>query len=439
MSSTRTAGRSRTAALVARSGLGAHHDFRQLWVGDTLSQVGTQVSLLALPVLAVRELGAGELQMGLLVASETVAFLVVGLPAGAWVDRWRTRRVLITADVVRAVALSTLPAAWLLDLLTLVQLYLVALVVGTATLFFDVGYQSYLPRLVPSSRLGEGNAKLQASQSVAQVAGPGLGGALVRAVGAPLTVLLDAASYLVSAAFLSRIRTPDVRPSRTLRRPLAAEIAEGVRFVVGSPLLVRITACTAIGNLFGNVAAAMVILYALRDLGLDEAAVGLAFSAGSLGGLLGAVTATRVTRWTGEGRAIPLSAVGFAAAGFLLPLAGTRLPPMVALIAWSLVGSFFVVVYNVTQVTFRQRLCPVPLLGRMNASIRFVVFGTMPLGAMTGGVLAEAFGIRAALWVAAVGGATAAVPVLLSPLVRMRDLPAALDAHLGTHQAPVDG
>jgi MFS family permease len=423
-------------ALAGRGGLARHHDFRQLWIGDTVSQLGTQVSLLALPVLAVRELGATELQMGLLAASETLAFLVIGLPAGAWVDRWRRKRVLVNADLVRALALATLPAAWLFDLLTLAQLYLVALVVGASTVFFDVGYQSYLPSLVPPSRIAEGNAKLQASQSVAMVAGPAVAGTLIRLVGAPLAVLLDAASYLLSALFVGRIRTVDVLPAAADRRPLRTEIAEGVRFVVHQPLLVRITSCTAISNLFSSMTGAMLVLFALRDLGLTEATVGLAFSAGSVGGLLGAVSTTAVTRWVGEGRAIPLTAVGFAAAGFVLPLAGRPLPAPATLVVSSFLLSYFVVVYNVTQVSFRQRLCPPALLGRMNASIRFAVFGTMPLGALLGGVLAEGLGIRTMLWVAAVGGATAALPVLFSPLLGMRTLPAELDVHAEAPPTP---
>ena len=197
-----------------------------------------------------------------------------------------------------------------------------------------------------------------------------------------------------------------------------------------NPLLVRITACTATGNLFASMSFALLVLFALRDLGLSEATLGLAFSAGSLGGLLGAVSATRLTRWAGEGSVIPVSAVGFSAAGFVLPFAGQPVPALPALVVSSFLGSFFVVVYNVTQVSFRQRLCPRVLLGRMNASVRFVVFGTMPLGAFTGGVLAEQVGVRTTLWVAAVGGATAVLPVLLSPLTGMRKLPSALDVHV---------
>jgi MFS family permease len=411
-----------------RSSLAYHHDFRQLWIGDTISQVGTQLTVLALPVLAVQQLAATEFQMGVLATCEMLAFLVVGLPSGALVDRWRKKRVLITGDLVRAVALATVPVAWALDLLTLGQLYVVALIVGVATVFFDVAYQSYLPDLVPSERIGEGNAKLQASQSVAQVAGPAVGGFLIKAIGAPLTIVVDAVSFVGSAVYTARIRHVDTPPERSSRRPLRTEIAEGLSFVVHQPLLVRITACTGISNLFSSITGALLALYALRDLELTAATLGFVFSAGAVGGLLGAVTTTRITRWVGEGRTIPLAALWTAPFAALTPLASV-LPPVPSLVVGS-VGMFFgIVVYNVTQVSFRQRLCPKPLLGRMNASIRFIVWGTMPIGSFIGGLLGAHFGILTALWVSVAGIFVAALPVLLSPLIRMRDLPRELDAH----------
>jgi MFS family permease len=412
-----------------RGGLFRHHDFRQLFIGDTISQVGTEVSGLAIPVMAVVLLGANEFQMGLLATFEFLAFLVIGLPAGAWVDRWRKKRVLMTNDLVRAVALGSLPLAWALDVLTLYQMFVVSLVVGCSTVFFDVAYQSYLPELVPSDRIGEGNAKLQASQSVAQVAGPSVGGFLIRAIGAPYTVLLNALSFVWSAFFIRRIEHLDTPPERHTRRPLVTEIREGLGFVLRNPYLVRITACTSISNLFSSMSGALLVLYAIRELGLDEGDLGLAFGLGAVGGLLGALSVTRVTRWVGEGRTIPLSALLWVPFGVLMPLAGTVIPPMVALVVSTFATAFSVVLYNVTQVSFRQRLCPKPLLGRMNASIRFIVWGTMPIGGFLGGVLGTAFGARTVFWVAAAGAAVAALPVVLSPLLGMRDLPRELDQH----------
>jgi MFS family permease len=399
-----------------------HRDFRHLWAAETVSQVGTQVTLVALPLLAVTQLDATPFQMGILTSLATLAFLVVGLPAGAWVDRWRRKRVLVTADLVRAVVIGSLPVAAALDVLTLGQLYVVALVAGTATVFFDVGYQSYLPSLVDRTQIVDGNSKLEASRAVAHVAGPGITGVLVRVLGAPALIAVDAVSFLLSALFIGRITTPDVVPDRAARRPLRAEIAEGLSFVVGHPLLRRMVACTGLANLAGSSTGALLVLYAIRELGLSESVVGLVFSAGAVGGLVGAVTAARIARAVGEGRTIPLAALVFAAAGVTVPLASVGAPVPLLLGGWFL-ESFAVIVYNVTQVSFRQRLCPPHLLGRMNASVRFIVFGTMPLGGFLGGVVGTWLGLVPALWIAVVGSFLAAVPVLFSPLLGMRDLP----------------
>jgi predicted MFS family arabinose efflux permease len=413
-----------------------HRDFRHLWAAETVSQVGTQVTLLALPVVAVTVLAATPLQMGFLTALETAAFLLIGLPAGAWVDRWRRKRVLVTADLVRAVVLATLPVAHLLDVLSLGQLFAVAAVTGTATVFFDVAYQSYLPTLVDRDQLVDGNGKLEASRAVAQVAGPGATGVLLRVLGAPLLILVDAVSFLLSALFLGSIRHPDTVPDRATRRPLRTEIAEGLGFVVRHPLLRRIVACTGTSNLFGSMTSALLVLYVIRVLGLSEATLGLVFSVGAVGGLLGAATAARFTRRVGEGRAIPLAAVTGATAAVFLPLAVLGAPVVLLVTGWSAL-SWAVVVYNVVQVSFRQRLCPPGLLGRMNASVRFIVFGTMPIGGLLGGVLGEWLGVVPALWLATAGGFVACLPVLLSPLLTMGDLPDELDATTPAAGAPV--
>ena len=416
-----------TTSATRRASLFRHHDFRQLWVGDTVSQFGTQLTVLALPVLAVRVLDADELQMGLLGTFEFLAFLVIGLPAGAWVDRWPKRRVLVSGDLVRAVALGSLPLAWGLGVLTFAQLLVVALVMGVCTVFFDVAYQSYLPDLVEPTDIGQGNAKLQASQSVAMIGGPALGGGLIRLVGSPLTIACDAVSFLVSAFFIGRIRHVDTPPPAADRRPIVVEVREGLSFVLGDPLLWRIAASTSTNNFFSSMTGAMLTIYVLNDLGLSPGQMGLALGIGAAGGLAGALLTPQVNRLVGEGRTIPLSVLVCVPAGVFLPLAGTVFSPMVALVASSLLLTFSVVVYNVTQVSFRQRLCPRPLLGRMNASIRFLVWGVMPIGSLVGGVLGQAYGARAVFWVGLAGTALSTLPVLLSPLIRMRDLPRELD------------
>jgi MFS family permease len=417
------------------AGLWRHRDFRHLWAAETVSQVGTQITLLALPVLAVTLLHATPLEMGVLAALETAAFLLIGLPAGAWVDRWRRKRVLVVNDLVRMVALASLPIAWALDALSLWQLFLVAAITGTATVFFDIAYQSYLPALVAADQIVDGNGKLESSRAVAQVAGPGVTGVLLKVLGAPVLIAFDAVSFLVSALFIGRIRHVDTVPDRAARRPLRTEIAEGLGFVVRHPLLRRIVACTGTANFGSAMSGALLVLYSLRVLGLSESALGIVFAAGSVGGLVGAVTGARFARWVGEGRAIPLSSLVIVPFTALIPLAVVGAPALLLVVGW-FGFSWAVVAYNITQVSFRQRLCPPHLLGRMNASVRFIVFGTQPLGALLGGALGGWIGIVPTLWISVGIAGLAAVWVLASPLMGMRDLPRELDVR---HEAPVAG
>jgi MFS family permease len=413
-----------------------HADFRRLWFGDALGQFGAQLTGLAIPIFAVQTLAATAWQMGALNAAETAAFLVIGLPAGAWVDRMRKRRTLVVADLVRAGVLAVVVAAALTGHASMILLYAAGLAISAASVFFDVAHQSYVPGLVGPAHLVEGNSKLQATQSVAQVASPAVGGALLQMVSAPVVMLGTVVTYLVSATAVSRIRATETVPDRTSRRPLQVEIAEGLRFVMSQPLLRRIVATTGLSNLFNSVGSALFVLYALRVLGLDEAGLGTLFSASAIGGLVGALASDRLARRVGEGRIVPIGALFSAPAYALTPLAAVLathgVPLMVPLVAGGALFSFGVVVYNVAQVSFRQRLCPPALLGRMNASIRFLVWGPMPLGGLLGGWLGTHLGVTSTLWVAAAGMGLAALPVALSPMWRMRTLPGPVD---GTSQA----
>ena len=400
-----------------------HRDFLLLWSGETVSQVGTMVSHLALPLLAATALGATPWEMGLLVAAERGAFLLVGLPAGVLLDRVRRRPVMIAADVVRFALFASIPPAWALGVLTFAHLVVVALLGGVATVFFDVGYQSVLPAVVGRAGLVEGNAKLESTRAAAESVGPALGGGLVQLVGAASAVLLDAVSYLVSAAFLARMRTREPVAERDPGRSLRSDMAEGLRYVLGHPLLRPIALCTGTANLFVGVLSAASVLFLARELGQPPAVVGLVLAAGSLSGVLGALSAGRWIRLLGQGRtivAVPLTTGPLALA---LPLATQG-----AGLAWFAVGMAAVgyggVAYNVAQVSFRQSVCPDRLLSRMNASIRFLVWGTIPFGGLLGGALGELVGLRATLLVTAVGLVLCPVWVLASPLRRLRDLPA---------------
>ncbi|MHA6620838.1 MFS transporter [Pseudonocardia sp. DLS-67] len=385
------------------------------------------VSHLALPLLAATALGASPWEMGLLVAAERGAFLLVGLPVGVLLDRVRRRPVMVAADLVRFALFASIPLAWVLGVLTFAQLIVVALLAGVATVFFDVGYQSVLPAVIGRAELVDGNAKLESTRSAAEAAGPALGGGLVQLVGAAAAVLLDAVTYLVSAAFLLRMRTPEAVPARDPARSMRADMAQGLRYVLGHPLLRPITLCTGTANLFGGVLAAVSVLFLARELGQPPAVIGLVLAAGSAAGLLGAVTASRWIRRLGQGRTVVTSLLVTGPIALVLPLTAPG-----AGLAWFALGTGAIayggVVYNVAQVSFRQAVTPDHLLGRMNASIRFLVWGTIPLGGLLGGALGELLGLRATLLVTAVGMVLSPVWVLASPLRHLRDLPAAVQA-----------
>lgn len=416
-----------SAGTARRGGLWHHPDFRRLWIGESVSQFGSTVSQLALPLVAVLALHASTFQVGLLTACETAAFVLVGLPAGAWVERMRFRSVLVVNDLVRAVMLAWIPTAALLGVLRIWQLYLVALVTGVSTVFFDVAYQSYLPQLVARDQLVEGNAKLQASESVSQIAGPGLGGLLVQALGAPCAVLADALSFLWSAGWVRAIRAQAPRPERRADRSLPREIREGLRFVLGNRMLRAIAACTATANLFAAMIGAVFFVLLARELHLSAGVIGLITSTGSVGGLVGALVAGRVAARIGQGRAIwiPIAVAGPCSlvAPFVQRDWTLGLLALAQLVMWA-----GIVIYNVTQVSFRQALCPPGLLGRMNATMRFLVWGTLPLGGLVGGTLGSLIGVRGTLLVAGLGEFLAFLPVFFSPLRRMRQLPRHIEA-----------
>jgi len=399
--------------------LWSHRDFRLLWVGDTISQFGSTVGRTVLPLLAAGALAATPLQMGVLTAANTAAFLLIGLPAGVWVDRLRRRPVMLAADFARAALVLTVPVAWWLGALTFGHLVAVALLVGAATVLFDVAYQSYLPALVGRDQLVEGNSKLTASHSVAAVSGPAMAGGVAQAVGAANGVLATGLGYLCSALFLLRIRTGEPPPRVADRRGLAAEIAEGLRFVFGNRSLRAVVGTTGTANFFDGVGMAVMVLFLARGLGLSEGVIGLLFSAAGVGGVLGALTANRWGARFGQERAIWLSMLLTQPFGLLLPLAGADWRLVFVVVA-DLVLAYGAIVYNITQVSYRQAICPDHLLGRMNASIRFVVWGAVPLGGLVGGLLGGAVGVVATLWVAAVGRALSVLWVVFSPL-RTRD------------------
>jgi MFS family permease len=419
----------------ARS-LWRHPDFLKLWTGETISQFGTQVTLLGLPLIAILLLDANPFQVGLLGTVEFLPFILLGLPAGAWVDRLRRRPILITGDLGRALSLASIPIVYELGHLTLLQLYVVAFVNGILTVFFDVAYQAYLPSIVERDQLVEGNSKLEGSRATAQLAGPGMAGGLIQWIGAPVAIIADAVSYVGSAFFVFLIRRPEppveVHPEGKTK--IRREIAQGLRYVVKHPLLRSIAACTGTSNLFSQMAFAVFLLYAVRRLGLTPGEIGIVFGIGNVGALLGAVSGTAIARKLGVGPTIVASALVFGPAWILIPLA-SRSFPYPYLIGAMFLGSFGGVVYNVNQVSLRQAITPLRMQGRMNATMRFMVWGTIPIGSFIGGVLGNTIGLKPTLWVAAIGGCLAFLPVLLSPVRSLERIPDPPDEPGQTEQA----
>ncbi|MCR2762858.1 MFS transporter [Microbacterium sp. zg.B48] len=417
----------RTGRPRAPRSLWRDRNFLTLWSGQAFSQFGSQIQELAIPVLAVLILNATELQVGMLTAAGVAAFLVVGLPAGAWIDRMRKRHVMIWADAVRALALGLIPLLWWLGTLQMWHLYAVALVVGIATVFFDVSYQSIIPSLVRPSQIAEANGKLQSTYELANIAGPGIGGWLIGILTAPFAILATVGTYVISFVALLLTRDDEQDRAPEDRAPILHEIWEGLRFVFTEKLLRRIVGTTGASNFFNTISMTMLPIFLLRELGLSPISMGVIFSLGAVGGLAGAIATPHIVRWVGEARSIPLSAIGFSVVAVFLPVAA--MVPSVAfplLVAQGFVASFTVLWYNITQVTFRQRITPPRLLGRMNASVRFVVWGVMPLAALLSGALGAWLGVVATMWIGALGQLFAALFVLIGPFWSLRDLP---DAH----------
>ncbi|MFE1555775.1 MFS transporter [Streptomyces sp. NPDC058734] len=406
------------AAPVPGPGPWRNPDFRALFGAATLSQFAANTGYIAVPLLALTALDASPAQVGSLAALSTAAFLLIGLPAGAWVDRMRTRRVLIAADLSRAALVGSLPLARWLDLLTLTQLYAVVLLTGCATVFGEVGSQSVLPRLVGRDGLVRANASMTTLMAVANIAGRGVGGALIAFLTAPVALACAALAHLCSALRMLGVR-PVPKPPATERTRLRSQVSEGLGHVLGHPELRALVLTASLINLGGGVINAMLPVLFVGELGLSAAALGLFWAAGGVGLLLGARLARPFAARAGYGRALTLSLVP---AALLVPMAD-RGPWLWAAGAGWLVSTVTVGSGNVLGVSLRQHLTPDPLLGRMNATFRFMLTGAIALGSAASGLLAEAVGLRGALWAGAAVMALSFLPTLLSPVRSRRAAP----------------
>jgi predicted MFS family arabinose efflux permease len=405
-----------------RWGLWAQADFRRLWIGETTSGLGTAVGSVALPLVAVITLHTGPLAVGLLIASTWLPWLLLGLPAGAWVDRWPRLRVMLVCDLLLLVLFGSVPVAGWLGLLTMAQLVLVALLTGAVKVFFTTAYGAVLPSLVAEGDLLEANVKLRSGESAVDVAGPGAAGLLTQVFGAASGLLADAVSYLVSAVCVARISVTEQPPPVSQRRGILKEIGEGVRFLARDPYLRSLACFGAIGNLGLNGIQAVQTVFLVRTVGVGSGEVGLVFAVVSVGGLAGAAVAGRVARRLGSARGLLLCELVVAPFVFLLPLAGDRLPLAVSVLAWS-VAVCGVVAGNVLAGSFYQSYCPPAVIGRIRASASTVNYSAIPLGALLGGWLGEVLGPRTTIWIMAGVLLSAGVVLLASPLRTLRDFP----------------
>jgi MFS family permease len=416
-------------------------DFLKLWAGQTVSLVGSQFTLLALPLAAILLFEATAFQVGVLTSVEFVPFLLFGLPVGVWVDRVRRKPLLVMADAGRFVVLGTIPLAYAFGVLTLAHLYAAAFLTGVGTVIFDVAYGAYLPSVVPRQQLVDGNAKLETSRAGAQLAGPGLAGLVVGALRAPSAILVDAWSYLVSVVSLLLIRrrepdplaepNPTVAPNPTADpTPAAApasgsirrEIGEGIRHVVRHPLIRPIAICTGTLNLFSMMSEAVLLLFAVRSLGMSPGLIGVVLTVGNVGFLIGAPLASASGRRLGVGPTLIGAAVLLGLGTIVVPLA-SRETAVAVLVAGGTISAFGGVLYNVNARSLIQTITPDRALGRVIATTRFIVWGTIPLGSLLGGVLGTQIGLRLTLWIAGIGELAAFIPPLLSPVRALHAMP----------------
>jgi MFS family permease len=405
--------------------LWSHRDFMKMWTGQTISQFGSSISELALPIIALRLLHASNFAVAALGAVEFAPFLLFTLPAGVWVDRLPRRAVLIAGDVGRGLLLMSVPIVYLAGNLSMAQLFVVGFLTGILTVFFDVAYQSYLPALVDSEYLVEGNSKLEVTRSAGQLAGPPVAGGLIQLLTAPYAVVWDSVSFFISGGFLLAIRKkeqPLEKREDGRRAGMRHELWEGLLYVVKHPYLRPQAISTGVSNFFSNVAFSIVIAFAVRTLHMSTGLIGVVFGLGSIGWLAGAALAPRIQRWLGVGGATILGAA-MSGPGTLLVALTPKSFPVPFLVAGTIIGGCGAVVYNIQQVSLRQAITPERMQGRMNSVMRFLVWGPIPLGALVGGAIASTFGLRTALVVGAVGGFTSVLPILFSPIRKLKAFP----------------
>jgi len=408
--------------MARRSTLWNHGDFLNVWAAETVSVFGSQFYLLAMPLAAVIVLDATAYEMGILFAVEMLPFLLFGLLAGVLADRRGRRYIMIVCDFGRAATLAAIPLTWYLDLLSWPVMYGVAFVAGVFTAFFDIAYQAYLPVLVKRSELLDANSKLETSRASSQVAGPSIAGLAVDAIGAPLAMLANSVSFLGSAVFLLRVKQKELVARNRVHKSTLSEIKQGLHIVFSNKTLRGIAGCTATGNLFGSMSYAILMLFMESSLQLDASWIGAIFAVGALGAVFGALTSARVVSSLGLGKTIIVSAALGGIPTALMILAYPENAIIVLMPIW-FVNGFATVLYNVNQVSLRQSITPNNLQGKMNATMRFLVWGVFPIGGLAGGFLGGAIGLRPTILISGAGMLISVLWVLFSPVRKTVSIP----------------
>ena len=411
-----------------------NRQFRRFWAGQTVSLLGDQVSLIALPLVAVLTLDASAAQMGYLVAAELAPNLLFSLHAGAWADRRpRKRQIMIATDLGRSLLIGSIPVAYAFDALTFPHMFAVAFLTGVLSVLFQVSYLPVYAALVPRRRLVEGSSIIHGSRALSYVAGPSIGGVLVQALSAPVTLLVDACSYVVSALFLHRVEVEEPPPEP----PGKGHVAAGVRWVFGNSIIRAALGATATINFFNFVFFALFILYATKSLDIGAGTLGLVLGAGAVGGVIGALVTNRIARRIGVGPAFAVGCVVFPAPLLLVPLAeGPRWVILACLFLAEFGSGIGVMMLDITGSAISAAVIPERLRSRVVGAYTVVNYGVRPLGALAGGALGTWIGLRPTLWIATAGALAGFLWLLPSPILRLRELPEAEDAEGAPARAP---
>ena len=411
------------------AGLWRHPDFIKLWLGGTVSRFGSQITFLALPLTAVIVLDVTPIQMGILAAAGAVPSLVFGLGAGVWIDRRKKRPIMIAADYGRAILLLVVPIGATLSVLRIEHLYVIALAVGLLNMLFDIANRSMLPSLVARNELVEANSKLAIGNSASEVVGPGIGGILVQLLTAPLALLVDALSFVASALAVQAIRAKEPEPEDSSSgREVVREALQGLALIWRSRVLLPIACVVSAIAIFNAMFEAVWLLYVNKALEMEPFTIGIMFSMGGVGLLLGALSADRFIGWVGVGRAIVVGIVIVGLSDLATPLVGgPAITIIVVLTAASFLFSVGSTVSGVALVSLRQAVTPISLQGRMNGAMNSLEIGLVPIGALIGGLLGQTIGMRETLFLAAAGEIAAVLWILLSPVWSQRDLPESSD------------